>query len=125
MFAAVWAFGGALLNDQVLDVFTVDVHRVSSVSDWFLFICVNLCVRVPVCQLVDYRVDFSKWWQSEFKSVKFPAQGTVFDFYIDPETRRFEPWSRMVPDFVMDPDCPLQVQTLTCVLLSSNGFSSI
>ncbi|KAG7506656.1 dynein heavy chain 9, axonemal [Solea senegalensis] len=74
VFAAVWAFGGALFQDQ----------------------------------LVDYRVEFSKWWVAEFKSVKFPTQGTVFDYYIDPESKKFEPWSKMVPKFEMDVDAPLQ-----------------
>ncbi|GAA6104763.1 dynein heavy chain 9, axonemal [Tachysurus ichikawai] len=74
VFAAIWAFGGALFQDQ----------------------------------LVDYRVEFSKWWVSEFKTIKFPSQGTVFDYYIDPETKKFEPWSKMVPKFKMDPDIPLQ-----------------
>uniref|UniRef100_A0AAR2IP24 Dynein heavy chain 9, axonemal n=1 Tax=Pygocentrus nattereri TaxID=42514 RepID=A0AAR2IP24_PYGNA len=74
VFAAIWAFGGALFQDQ----------------------------------LVDYRVEFSKWWVTEFKTIKFPSQGTVFDYYIDPETKKFEPWSKMVPKFEMDPDVPLQ-----------------
>jgi len=64
-----------------------------------------------VCvQLVDYRVEFSKWWVAEFKSIKFPSQGTVLDYYIDPESKKFEPWSKMVPRFEMDPNSPLQVQ---------------
>uniref|UniRef100_A0A8C2C803 AAA+ ATPase domain-containing protein n=1 Tax=Cyprinus carpio TaxID=7962 RepID=A0A8C2C803_CYPCA len=74
VFAAIWAFGGTMFQDQ----------------------------------LVDYRVEFSKWWVTEFKTVKFPAQGTVFDYYIDPESKKFEPWSKMIPKFVMDPDIPLQ-----------------
>ncbi|KAM7371234.1 hypothetical protein PAMP_010722 [Pampus punctatissimus] len=74
VFAAVWAFGGAMFQDQ----------------------------------LVDYRVEFSKWWVAEFKTIKFPSQGTVFDYYIDPESKKFEPWSKMVPKFVMDADTPLQ-----------------
>uniref|UniRef100_W5L8L0 Dynein axonemal heavy chain 17 n=1 Tax=Astyanax mexicanus TaxID=7994 RepID=W5L8L0_ASTMX len=74
VFAAIWAFGGALFQDQ----------------------------------LVDYRVEFSKWWVTEFKTIKFPSQGTVFDYYIDPETKKFEPWSKMVPRFEMDPEIPLQ-----------------
>ncbi|KAL2077982.1 hypothetical protein ACEWY4_025667 [Coilia grayii] len=73
-FAAIWAFGGAMFQDQ----------------------------------LVDYRVEFSKWWVTEFKTIKFPSQGTVFDYYIDPDTKKFEPWSKMVPKFEMDPDIPLQ-----------------
>ncbi|XP_028263973.1 dynein axonemal heavy chain 9 isoform X2 [Parambassis ranga] len=74
VFAAVWAFGGAMFQDQ----------------------------------LVDYRVEFSKWWVAEFKTIKFPSQGTVFDYYIDPESKKFEPWSKMVPKFEMDADMPLQ-----------------
>ncbi|XP_056152723.1 LOW QUALITY PROTEIN: dynein heavy chain 9, axonemal [Lampris incognitus] len=74
VFAAIWAFGGAMFQDQ----------------------------------LVDYRVEFSKWWLTEFKTIKFPSQGTVFDYYIDPETKKFELWSKMVPSFEMDADTPLQ-----------------
>uniref|UniRef100_A0A803TFR0 Dynein axonemal heavy chain 17 n=1 Tax=Anolis carolinensis TaxID=28377 RepID=A0A803TFR0_ANOCA len=74
VFAAVWAFGGALFQDQ----------------------------------LVDYRVEFSKWWVTEFKTIKFPSQGTVFDFYIDPETKKFELWSKLIPKFEFDPEMPLQ-----------------
>ncbi|XP_054702774.1 dynein axonemal heavy chain 9 isoform X6 [Grus americana] len=58
--------------------------------------------------LVDYRVEFSKWWVAEFKTIKFPSQGTVFDFYIDPETKKFEPWSKLIPQFEFDPEMPLQ-----------------
>ncbi|KAM6297516.1 dynein axonemal heavy chain 9 [Aegotheles albertisi] len=74
VFAAVWAFGGSMFQDQ----------------------------------LVDYRVEFSKWWVAEFKTVKFPSQGTVFDFYIDPETKKFEPWSKLTPQFEFNPEMPLQ-----------------
>lgn len=55
-------------------------------------------------------MEFSKWWVAEFKTIKFPSQGTVFDYYIDPESKKFEPWSKMVPKFEMDADTPLQVQ---------------
>ncbi|XP_033374700.1 dynein heavy chain 9, axonemal [Parus major] len=74
VFAAVWAFGGSMFQDQ----------------------------------LVDYRVEFSKWWVTEFKTIKFPSQGTVFDFYVDPETKKFEPWSKLLPQFEFDPEVPLQ-----------------
>uniref|UniRef100_A0A8C5TMB1 Dynein axonemal heavy chain 17 n=1 Tax=Malurus cyaneus samueli TaxID=2593467 RepID=A0A8C5TMB1_9PASS len=74
VFAAVWAFGGSMFQDQ----------------------------------LVDYRVEFSKWWVAEFKTIKFPSQGTVFDFYIDPETKKFEPWSKLISQFEFDPEVPLQ-----------------
>uniref|UniRef100_A0A2K6Q0W4 Dynein axonemal heavy chain 17 n=1 Tax=Rhinopithecus roxellana TaxID=61622 RepID=A0A2K6Q0W4_RHIRO len=59
-------------------------------------------------QLVDYRVEFSKWWINEFKTIKFPSQGTIFDYYIDPDTKKFLPWTDKVPSFELDPDVPLQ-----------------
>ncbi|KAL6090808.1 hypothetical protein STEG23_013234, partial [Scotinomys teguina] len=74
VFASIWAFGGAMVQDQ----------------------------------LVDYRAEFSKWWLTEFKTVKFPSQGTVFDYYIDPETKKFEPWAKLIPQFEFDPEMPLQ-----------------
>lgn len=58
---------------------------------------------------MDYRVEFSKWWINEFKTIKFPSQGTIFDYYIDPDTKKFLPWTEKVPAFELDPDTPLQV----------------
>ncbi|CAK8683563.1 unnamed protein product [Clavelina lepadiformis] len=58
--------------------------------------------------MTDYRLEFSRWWVKEFKQVKFPSTGTVFDFCIDPATRKFLPWSERVPKFEMDPDLPIQ-----------------
>nr|XP_018673081.1 dynein beta chain, ciliary [Ciona intestinalis] len=74
VFAAVWAFGGATMQDQ----------------------------------LTDHRVEFSRWWVKEFKHIKFPSSGTVFDFCIDASTRKFVPWSERVAKFEMDPDVPIQ-----------------
>ncbi|XP_071325394.1 dynein axonemal heavy chain 11 isoform X2 [Trachinotus anak] len=73
-FACIWAFGGAMYQDQ----------------------------------LCDYRVEFSQWWTKEMKTVKLPAQGTVFDYYLDPQTKRFLPWSDTVPPFEMETCTPLQ-----------------
>nr|XP_020468391.1 dynein heavy chain 11, axonemal-like isoform X3 [Monopterus albus] len=58
-------------------------------------------------QICDYRVEFSQWWTKEMKTVKLPAQGTVFDYYLDPQTRRFLPWSDAVPPFEMESCTPL------------------
>jgi len=73
------------------------------------FLQISIFSSLSVSQLVDYRVEFSKWWVAEFKTIKFPSQGTVFDFYIDPETKKFEPWSKLIPQFEFDPEVPLQV----------------
>ncbi|KAM9308794.1 LOW QUALITY PROTEIN: dynein axonemal heavy chain 11 [Gastrophryne carolinensis] len=74
VFACIWAFGGALHKDQ----------------------------------LIDYRGEFSQWWMKEMKTVKFPGQGTVFDYYLDNKTRKFLSWSEKVPKLHMEPDIPLQ-----------------
>lgn len=60
-------------------------------------------------QTTDYRIEFTKWWVNEFKTVKFPSGGTVFDFYIDTETKQFFPWTECLGKFELDPDMPLQV----------------
>ncbi|CAB3248907.1 unnamed protein product [Arctia plantaginis] len=59
-------------------------------------------------QLVDWRNEFSKWFSNEFKQIKFPSTGNVFSFFIDPETKKFLPWSEKVESFELDPDLPLQ-----------------
>lgn len=64
--------------------------------------------------LHDYQA-FSQWWIKEMKSVKFPAQGSVFDYYLDPHSRRFLPWTDRMPMFEMDPDTPVQVRTGSCI----------
>ncbi|KAK2575931.1 hypothetical protein KPH14_007294 [Odynerus spinipes] len=74
VFAAVWAFGSAMFQDQT----------------------------------IDYRVEFTKWWVNEFKQIRFPSQGTVFDYYIDSETKDFVSWTERLPKFELDPEMPLQ-----------------
>ncbi|XP_066247509.1 dynein beta chain, ciliary [Euwallacea similis] len=59
-------------------------------------------------QATDYRVEFTKWWVNEFKTVKFPSQGTVFDYYLDDESKQFLPWTEKLGRFELDPDTPLQ-----------------
>ncbi|KAL5469213.1 hypothetical protein EMCRGX_G030437 [Ephydatia muelleri] len=58
-------------------------------------------------QLVDYRVEFSKWWVTEFKQLKFPSQGTVFDYFLDHKTKKWLPWSEKIPKFELG-EKPLQ-----------------
>ncbi|XP_029686282.1 dynein heavy chain 11, axonemal isoform X1 [Takifugu rubripes] len=58
--------------------------------------------------LNDYRAEFSRWWSKEMRAVKFPSQGTIFDYFIDSETRKFTPWSEKMVPFELEPDVPLQ-----------------
>ncbi|KAK6645275.1 hypothetical protein RUM43_001551 [Polyplax serrata] len=76
---------------------------------YFVFACIwAFGAAMFQDQAIDYRIEFSKWWVNEFKSIKFPGQGTVFDYYIDTETKQFTPWSERVPKFELDSDVPLQ-----------------
>lgn len=43
------------------------------------------------------------------RAVKFPSQGTVFDYFIDPESKKFTPWNEKMVPFELEPDVPLQV----------------
>ncbi|XP_042285828.1 dynein axonemal heavy chain 11 isoform X2 [Thunnus maccoyii] len=58
--------------------------------------------------LNDHRAEFSRWWSKEMRAVKFPSQGTVFDYFIDSETKKFTPWSEKMLPFELEPDVPLQ-----------------
>lgn len=82
-------------------------------KDWheiyFVFACVwAFGSAMFQDQTVDHRVEFSKWFINEFKAVKFPPQGTVFDYYIDQDTKQMTPWTEKLPKFEMDSDTPLQ-----------------
>uniref|UniRef100_A0A1I8PDY1 Dynein beta chain, ciliary n=1 Tax=Stomoxys calcitrans TaxID=35570 RepID=A0A1I8PDY1_STOCA len=59
-------------------------------------------------QIIDWRNEFSKWFINEFKAVKFPDSGNIFSYYVDQETKKFRPWTDLVPGFELDPDIPLQ-----------------
>lgn len=65
---------------------------------------------------MDYRVEFSKWWTNEFKNIKFPSQGTVFDYYLESGAKKWIPWSEMIPKFEFDADLPLQVCCRKCII---------
>ncbi|XP_073817376.1 dynein beta chain, ciliary-like [Musca autumnalis] len=59
-------------------------------------------------QIIDWRNEFHKWFTNEFKTVKFPEAGTIFSYYVDHNTKKFRPWTDLVPSFELDPDVPLQ-----------------
>ncbi|XP_072275197.1 dynein axonemal heavy chain 11-like [Pyxicephalus adspersus] len=76
---------------------------------YFVFACVwSFGGALFQDQLLDYRLEFSRWWNKEMRTIKFPSSGTVFDYFIDPETKKFTPWTDRIPEFEMTPDIPLQ-----------------
>jgi dynein heavy chain, axonemal len=75
--------------------------------------------------MIDSRAEFSKWFVHEFKTVRFPPHGTVFDCSIDSKSKRFEPWSTSMEDVIFDPDLPVQVvhRTVTRIRRSNKRVS--
>ncbi|XP_063285477.1 dynein axonemal heavy chain 11-like [Pelobates fuscus] len=76
---------------------------------YFVFACVwSFGGALFQDQLIDYRLEFSRWWNKEMRTIKFPSHGTVFDYFIDPDTKKFTPWTERIPHFDMAPEIPLQ-----------------
>uniref|UniRef100_A0A8C5QH48 AAA+ ATPase domain-containing protein n=1 Tax=Leptobrachium leishanense TaxID=445787 RepID=A0A8C5QH48_9ANUR len=76
---------------------------------YFVFACVwSFGGALFQDQLIDYRLEFSRWWNKEMRTIRFPSHGTVFDYFIDPDTKKFTAWTERIPDFDMAPDIPLQ-----------------
>ena len=46
----------------------------------------------------DNRKNFSNWWKNQFKQVRLPTRDTVFDYWLEPTSNKFEPW-RQSPSF--------------------------
>ena len=65
---------------------------------------------------IDFRKVFSDWWrgQGDWKIVRFPSKGTVFDFYIDQsgDTPKLEEWGKKVPTIEYDDITPMQNVTV-------------
>jgi len=47
---------------------------------------------------LDNRQKFSDWWKTQYKQVRLPTRDTVFDYWLDPASNKFEPW-RQSPSF--------------------------
>uniref|UniRef100_A0A8C0HXD6 Dynein axonemal heavy chain 11 n=1 Tax=Balaenoptera musculus TaxID=9771 RepID=A0A8C0HXD6_BALMU len=76
---------------------------------YFVFACIWAFGGILLQdQLSSCQAEFSQWWHKEMKAVKFPSQGTIFDYYLDHKTKKFLPWADKIPQFTMDPEAPLQ-----------------
>jgi dynein heavy chain len=73
VFAAIWAFGGALQENEKKTA----------------------------------KIQFDKWWRNAWKTVKFPEEGTVFDYYYNPKQGKFISWKEKIQPFVFSPEIPL------------------
>lgn len=63
--------------------------------------------------IIDWHREFHKWWIGEFKDIKLPSQGTVFDYQLNVQTLKFQPWSELAAhqslEGQIDSETPLQV----------------
>jgi dynein heavy chain len=73
VFAAIWAFGGALQENDKKTA----------------------------------KVQFDKWWRNAWKTVKFPEEGTVFDYFYNLKQAKFILWKERIEDFSFNSDIPL------------------
>ena len=53
----------------------------------------------------DHRKAFSNWFVEEFKTVKFPGDGLVFDYQLDLQTGTFGEWEK--EDYIHTPGAPI------------------
>jgi dynein heavy chain len=75
----------------------MDKHVVKAVEYVFVFACI-WCIGGGFAEKDghDYRKEFSNWWKDKFKAtVKFPAKGTVFDYYVDLQESKLEEWAKL------------------------------
>jgi dynein heavy chain len=52
-----------------------------------------------VDKVTDFKLQFSKWWTSEWKNVAYPEKGLVFDYYVDESTCMMTPWLEKMTQF--------------------------
>jgi dynein heavy chain len=57
----------------------------------------------------DFRKQFDSYWRTEFSKVqlKFPDEGSIYDYFIDPNTKKGEPkrwiqWREIIPEYTHD-----------------------
>jgi len=60
----------------------------------------------------DHRMKFNRWWRNEWRPVKFPDIGTVFDYFADIETSKYSPWSDVTKSIEYETDTPMSAVTV-------------
>ena len=68
---------------SLLDSLVTRVDQIQCLEYWFVFCCV-FAIGGCLSEVdgIDYRKQFSVWWKSEMKTIKYPSKGTVFDHFI-------------------------------------------
>jgi hypothetical protein len=60
------------------------------------------------------RRNFDKWFKQTWTTVKIPGKGTVYDYFVNPKTQKFQPWAELVTDIDYDGNKPMWVHSRVC-----------
>jgi len=71
---------------------------------------------------INYRKNFDKWFKSTWTSVKIPGKGTVYDYFVNPKTQKFQPWAELVTDVDYDSSQPMSTVFVPTAETSSLRF---
>ncbi len=66
--------------------------------------------------------NFDKWFKQTFTSVKMPGKGTVYDYFVNPKTGKFQPWAELVTDVSYDSNVPMSTVFVPTAETSSLRF---
>lgn len=85
-------------------------------EQYFVFACIwAFGGALSVKDKKDYKAMFDKWWRMTWKSIKIPDSPecpTVFDYYINPDTGKFEPWKDLLEPYVFNEDISMVNETV-------------
>ena len=56
----------------------------------------------------NHKAEFTKFFVQKFQTIKFPADLSVFDVWVDPVSNDWASWNDRVPVFELDSEVPLQ-----------------
>jgi len=111
-----------ILKNTKIQVPMVDINMISSCCSflqnlitpdkfevleyWFIF-CFTSAVGLCLSEVdgVDYRKAFSNWWKGEMKTIKYPAKGTIFDYFV--KESKLEEWITAVEEIEYSSETPM------------------
>ncbi|CAG9313552.1 unnamed protein product [Blepharisma stoltei] len=79
------------------------VGEIKALEYWFVF-CTVWAIGGCLSEKDgnDYKKNFSNWWKQKWKTIKFPGKGTIFDYFVNYESSKFEEWGEQVKPYEFD-----------------------
>eukprot|EP00916_Digyalum_oweni_P005776 GHVL01010034.1.p1 GENE.GHVL01010034.1~~GHVL01010034.1.p1 ORF type:complete len:2742 (+),score=421.27 GHVL01010034.1:35-8227(+) len=107
---------------DMLESLLADQPEPSALEYWFCFCIVWACGGcITETDNTNYRKKFSDWFRNEFKTIKFPSKGLVYDYWVDGS--KFEEWSNRVEELDYDSSIPVtDVTVSTSETVAMNFF---